>query len=513
MRFRFSIRQRIALIFTLLVLLLLVTSAIALLFTQSAENTVNDIQNGSNDVNQADDLRVSWLSMASTIDRLLLTRQSSLIDTNLAANRTDFETRLENIQTETLGISSNTQQENTQLTKSIGELGAELLSYVDEVVGQARDGEWTRAQSIRHTNLASIERRFLTDVESLAINVSTDVSASINESTSTQNDFRTFVIAISVVGVIIALIISIITTLSVTRPLAYLIGTVREIQAGDFSKRAEVGGRDELSDLARSFNSMTEQLQKSIASLEERVQARTRELEAVFAVNTQVGTILEVDRLLQDVTDMIKERFDLYHAHIFLYDPKEEALILTAGAGHVGRQMVREGRIININNLRSIVARAARNRDGVVVNDVTEATDFLPHPLLPNTRSELAVPLIARGRLLGVLDVQSAEFDHFANETLSLMEILATQVAIALNNATLYEVAERTSRRERTIGNITQRIQNAVSIDEILQATIRELGKALRVPHTAIELRLPENISMTGDNADYAMAERETESA
>ena len=82
MRFRFSIRQRIALIFTLLVLLLLVTGAIALLFTQSAENTVDDIQNGSNDVNQADDLRVSWLSMASTIDRLLLTRQTSLIDTN-----------------------------------------------------------------------------------------------------------------------------------------------------------------------------------------------------------------------------------------------------------------------------------------------------------------------------------------------------------------------------------------------------------------------------------------------
>ncbi len=513
MRFRFSIRQRIALIFTLLVLLLLVTGAIALLFTQSAENTVDDIQNGSNDVNQADDLRVSWLSMASTIDRLLLTRQTSLIDTNLAGNRSDFETRLTNIQTETLGISSTTQRENDQLTQSIGGLATELLSYVDEVINLVRDSEWTRAQSIRHTDLASVERRFLTDVDGLALNVSTDVSESISQSTNTQNDFRTFVIVISVVGVIIALIVSIITTLSVTRPLANLINTAREIQTGDFSKRAEVAGKDELSDLAQSFNSMTEQLQKSITSLEERVQARTRDLEAVFAVNTQVGTILEVDRLLQDVTDMIKERFDLYHAHIFLYESKDEALILTAGAGHVGRQMVREGRVININNLRSLVARAARTRDGVVVNNVTEAVDFLPHPLLPNTRSELAVPLVARGRLLGILDVQSAEFDHFTNETLSLMEILATQVAIALNNATLYEVAERTSRRERTMGNITQRIQNAVSIDEILQATIRELGKALRVPHTAIELRLPENISVTGENTEYPMTEREAENA
>lgn len=512
MRFRFSIRQRIALIFTLLVLLLLVMGAIALLFTQSAETTVDDIQNGSDDINQANNLRVSWLSMASTIDRLLLTRQSSLIDTNLAANRSDFEARLANIQAETLGTSSSTQEENTQLTQSIGGLGTELLSYVDEVIAQVRASEWTRAQSIRHTDLASVERRFLADVDELGSNVSTDVTEAIRQSTDTQNQFRTFVIAISVVGVLIALIVSIITTLSVTRPLANLIATTREIQAGDFSKRANVSGRDELSNLAQSFNSMTEQLQRSFSSLEERVQARTRELEAVFAVNTQVGTILEVDRLLQDVTDMIKERFDLYHAHIFMYDPKSEALVLTAGAGHVGRQMVTEGRVISVNNLRSIVARAARTRAGVVVNNVTETVDFLPHPLLPNTRSELAVPLVARGRLLGVLDVQSDEFDHFLPETLSLMEILATQVAIALNNATLYEVAERTSRRERTIGNITQKIQTAVSIDEILQSTIRELGKALRVPHTAIELRLTEN-TLSSDDRENLIVEQEPENA
>lgn len=513
MRFRFSIRQRIALIFTLLVLLLLVTGAIALLFTQSAETTVNDIQNGSDDINQANNLRVSWLSTASTIDRLLLTRQTSLIDTNLASNLADFETRLNGIQTEVLGTSSSTQRQNTELTQSIGGLGTELLSYVDEVINQVQAGEWTRAQSIRHTDLASVERRLLADVDELETNISTDVNESIQQSTDTQNQFRTFVVGISVIGVMVALVVSIITTLSVTRPLANLITTTREIQAGDFSKRATVAGRDELSNLAQSFNSMTDQLQRSFSSLEERVQARTRELEAVFAVNTQVGTILEVDRLLQDVTDMIKERFDLYHAHIFMYDPKDETLVLTAGAGHVGRQMVREGRVINVNNLRSIVARAARTREGVVVNNVTDVTDFLPHPLLPNTRSELAVPLVARGRLLGVLDVQSDDFDHFATETLSLMEILATQVAIALNNATLYEVAERTSRRERTIGNITQRIQNAVSIDEILQSTIRELGKALRVPHTAIELRLPESISLSEQDESFGMAEHETENA
>jgi GAF domain-containing protein len=208
-------------------------------------------------------------------------------------------------------------------------------------------------------------------------------------------------------------------------------------------------------------------------------------------VNAQIAAILQPDRLLQDVVDLTKERFRLYHAHIYLLDEAGQTLALTAGAGYVGRQMVTEKRTIDMLNQQSIVARAARSRKGVIVNDVTQSATFLPHRLLPDTQSELAVPLVARGQLLGVLDVQSDQANYFTDEVLSILDLMAGQIAIAVSNALLYDVAERNSRHERALGNIDRQIQGAVDMDEILQVAARELGKALRVPHTQIELHLP----------------------
>src|SRR5205085_1745250 len=142
-------------------------------------------------------------------------------------------------------------------------------------------------------------------------------------------------------------------------------------------------------------------------------------------VNRQIATILSPERLLQDVADLTKERFSLYHAHIFALNTAGDTLELTAGAGYVGRQMVAEGRQIALDNAQSIVASAARTRRGVIINDITQSATFLPHRLLPNTRSEMAVPLIARGRVLGVLDVQSDKAGHFDNDVLSVFEIMS----------------------------------------------------------------------------------------
>jgi len=132
----------------------------------------------------------------------------------------------------------------------------------------------------------------------------------------------------------------------------------------------------------------------------------------------------------------------------------------------------------------------ARSRRDVIIQDVTESPTFLPHPLLPDTHSELAVPLISRGQVLGVLDIQSAAIGYFDEDMLGVMMLLANQIATALSNARLYETASRVSRHEQALGTIERQIQNAVDIDDLLQTAVRELGKALRVPHTAIELKL-----------------------
>jgi len=245
--------------------------------------------------------------------------------------------------------------------------------------------------------------------------------------------------------------------------------------------------------LAQRQAETLEELRRSRTSLQAAVidsEIRSTELQTVVDVGTQVSTILEVERLLRDVSDLTKERLRLYHSHIYLLNSAADTMVLAAGSGAVGRQMVAEKRAIGLDNAHSIVATAARTRKEVIANDVRQSSTFLPHPLLPDTRSELATPLIARGELIGVIDVQSDMVDFFSPSKVSVVELMAAQVAIAISNARLYETSERISRRERALGTIDRKIQGAVSMDEILQTTVRELGKALRVPYTAIELQM-----------------------
>lgn len=284
---------------------------------------------------------------------------------------------------------------------------------------------------------------------------------------------------------------------TIKAPLENLINTVTNFRYGDLGRRSEDTAKDEIGNLAAGFNALADQIQGLSQNVESQIDQRTQHLQAVIEVSSRISTILHVDQLLQDVVDLTKERFHLYHSHIYLLDEKGQNLYLAAGAGFIGELMVAEKRSIPLNNLNSIVANAARSMRGLTVNDVSRSPDFLPHPLLPETRSELAVALVSQGQLLGVLDVQSNHEDFFTDELYAIMEATAIQIAGAISNARLYDEADRASRHERAIGNITRSIESASDIDDILQTTVRELGKALRVPYTAIELQLEQNETST----------------
>jgi signal transduction histidine kinase len=183
---------------------------------------------------------------------------------------------------------------------------------------------------------------------------------------------------------------------------------------------------------------------------------RASDLETVAEVSATASTSLDPDSLLRSVADLTKEHFGLYHAHIYLLDEVHEALVLAAGAGQIGQQMVAAGHTIPLRAERSLVARAARTRSGVVVNDVREAPDFLPNPLLPDTRSEMAVPLIAGDTLIGVMDVQSERPGRFSEEDVTIHTTLAAQIAISVQNARLYaeqvDVADQLREVDRLKG-------------------------------------------------------------
>lgn len=271
-------------------------------------------------------------------------------------------------------------------------------------------------------------------------------------------------------------------------PLVRLTQTAAQIAAGDINILAKVESQDELGQLAATFNRMTQQLREFIFALEERVAARTKDLATVAEVGAATATILETNRLLQEVVDLTKERFKLYHSHIYLLDDTSENLVLAAGAGEVGRAMVAQGRTIPVSREHSLVARAARERQGVIVNDVTQSPDFLPNPLLPDTHAELAVPMIIGNVLFGVFDIQSEQVGRFSESDANIQTTLAAQIATSIQNARLFEESRKQAETQARINTIGQKIQRTTSVEEALQTAIREIGGTIRA--NRIQLRI-----------------------
>jgi GAF domain-containing protein len=239
-----------------------------------------------------------------------------------------------------------------------------------------------------------------------------------------------------------------------------------------------------------SLQSITNQVAVALQNIRQYENTRkiASDMGVVAAVGIATSTITESQKLLQEVVDLSRKSFNLYHAHIYLLNEAGDSLDLTVGAGEVGRQMVSEKRSIPLNSEQSLVARAARTREGVVVNDVTLAPDFLPHPLLPETRAEMAVPMIVANKVIGVLDAQSEIANHFTDIDVSIQTTLASQVAVALQNARSFAQSQQQAERESAVNLITQKIQSATSIEAALQVAARELGRALGMKSTMVTL-------------------------
>jgi PAS domain S-box-containing protein len=214
------------------------------------------------------------------------------------------------------------------------------------------------------------------------------------------------------------------------------------------------------------------QAESELRESQEMLAKRASELTAVAQVSTAVATILNPSDLLQKVVDLTQEYFKLYHAHIYLMEENFASLILAAGAGEAGRTMIKQRWEIPLDRENSIVARAARNRKGMVVNDVRSDPDFLPNELLPSTASEMAVPLITGENLLGVLDVQSDQMDFFTEDDVAVYTSLAYQIAIALNNARLYSRTQIALAEAQTLYDATAMVNRAGSLEDLLQVLV-----------------------------------------
>ncbi|MEP7133733.1 MAG: PAS domain S-box protein [Chloroflexota bacterium] len=194
---------------------------------------------------------------------------------------------------------------------------------------------------------------------------------------------------------------------------------LRSIQAGlDFAKQSQ------------------EELAKLNVGLEQRVAERTKALETSAEISRRLASILDPRELASEVVNQIQTAFNYYYAQIYLFDEAGENLVLTAGTGEAGQEMMKRGHALPKG--RGLVGRAAETKKPVLVSDTAQDPNWLPNDLLPDTKGEAAIPIISGDKVLGVLDVQDDVTNDINSGDITLLESLAGQVAISLQNARQY---------------------------------------------------------------------------
>ena len=183
-----------------------------------------------------------------------------------------------------------------------------------------------------------------------------------------------------------------------------------------------------------------EKLSDQLAQLKEKLQLHVEkqlvELKAASDVAREASAIHDLDRLLEDTVNLISERFGFYHAGIFLIDERNEYAILCAASSEGGKWMLARNHKLSVGKV-GIVGFVAWKGEPRIALDVGDDAVYFNNPDLPQTRSEMALPLRARQKTIGVLDVQSTQAGAFVEEDISILQTLADQLALAIDNARL----------------------------------------------------------------------------
>jgi GAF domain-containing protein/HAMP domain-containing protein len=279
------------------------------------------------------------------------------------------------------------------------------------------------------------------------------------------------VLAVAIVAVGAAFI----TVRSVALPVERLAEAAGRLATGHLEERVSLGRVDEFARLATAFNSMADEIVGTVGTLEQRIAERTRGLQATVEVSRAITSVLDPDELLQRVVNLARDRLDLYYVGLFLVDEERRYAVLRAGTGEAGRQMLEQGHQLEIGGL-SMIGQCVSRDEARIALDVGEEAVRFDNPFLPETRSEMALPLRSRGQVIGAMTVQSAEEAAFDETEVAVMQAMADQVAVALDNARLFvdaraAVEEMKATHRRYLGR---------TWSEYLQTTKRTSYEAVR---------------------------------
>ncbi len=271
-----------------------------------------------------------------------------------------------------------------------------------------------------------------------------------------------FIIAFSVM-VLFAVVVIVLLSRAITRPILALTKGVEVVGRGELDYKIKVETGDEIQQLAEQFNAMTMALKESYADLERKVEERTRQerlraeqLRTINEVSRKISSVVKLDELLPYVGNLLRETFNYHNVNIFLLDPESGGLVLKALCLGGQKAIIPVEIPLEVGG-SSIVGWVAQTGEPILANDISEEPRYKAVEALRDIKSELAVPVKLGDKVLGVLDIESTEVDAFGEADLFTAQTLADQLAIAIENARLYEetrqiaVMEERNRMAREI--------------------------------------------------------------
>jgi nitrate/nitrite-specific signal transduction histidine kinase len=384
-----------------------------------------------------------------------------------------------------------------RMSGPLGELqlaNEDLQQVVDKVDLQSRQNQWGEVSFAMESKVRPINQRIGTFIEQVVLRVNRNVERAtlLADQAVRRATFLLVILAALTTG--IAFSWRQIVFRQLGQSIASLRHGVARISGGELGHVLDIHTGDEIEELAVEFNGMAAQLANMIDTLEHRVAERTHELnrravqlQAAAQVSHAASSVLGPEALIQQTVNLIHDRFDYYYVGLFLLDASRRWAVLQAGTGQAGRAMLTRGHKLEVGGDSMVGWCTARGRARIALDVGDEAVRF-DNPLLPETRSEMALPLVSRGQVIGALTVQSTAPRAFSEGDIAVLQTMVDQVANAIENARLLQEMEHLVRRNQIISEISTKLRGALDLDAVLQTTVREMGSALGASEAVIRL-------------------------
>lgn len=300
-----------------------------------------------------------------------------------------------------------------------------------------------------------------------------------SELVARTNELRNTLLGYSLAVILVVSVFILLITRSITEPLRKLREFAGQVSSRTLAgaestlpERIQIRTQDELEDLGNAFNQMSADLREAFGTLEEKVDSRTRdlgrlanELRTIAEVNRELAIIRDLSTLLNVSANLIRERLDYYHVGIFLVDEHGEYAVLRGASSSAAEQMLAQNYKLRIGET-GLVGNVTRSGRAYIAQNVGADVVHYNNPFLPETRSEIALPLRSYNLTIGALDIQASIPDAFEESDLQTLQVLADQLSAAIENAQLVQ------RLESALNELSR--ANQTKARQAWQAAIRK---------------------------------------